>query len=36
MIAVVDNKELDVGMTKNPLRILQNSEGKWKLKEKSR
>ncbi|OXU29468.1 hypothetical protein TSAR_009188 [Trichomalopsis sarcophagae] len=35
VIAVVDNKEMTIGMNTNPLRISQFSEGKWKFKEKS-
>lgn len=36
VIAVVDNKEMTIGMNTNPLRISQYSDGKWKFKEQSR
>ncbi|XP_015595278.1 ER membrane protein complex subunit 8/9 homolog [Cephus cinctus] len=35
LIAVIDNKEITLGMGSNPLRISQNSDGKWKTKDKS-
>ncbi|KAJ8664491.1 hypothetical protein QAD02_006153 [Eretmocerus hayati] len=35
IVAVIDNKDMTLGMLNNPLRISQYSEGKWKTKEKS-
>ncbi|XP_014213034.1 ER membrane protein complex subunit 8/9 homolog [Copidosoma floridanum] len=35
VIAVVDNKDMTIGMNVNPLRISQYSDGKWKFKDKS-
>jgi hypothetical protein len=35
-MAVIDNKEMTIGMNMNPLRISQYLDGKWKFKDKSR
>jgi len=35
IIAIVDNKDMTIGMNVNPLRILQYTDSKWKFKDKS-
>jgi len=34
LLAVIDNREITLGMQTNPLRISQHLDGKWKVKDK--